>query len=160
MPDSIDLIKKETIPPLHTPFNEIYHQRLNDYEKAMIDAAENMKPWEIEAAGLRFQGNSTKSISKEVKKRLSTVSSFLDSGGCLLLLRLKKEKNEFMEGPSLAARRHWLATIIDMNLHCEPKEASRAISELNKMDKANTDNGGQSINITINSVLQRGALDG
>jgi hypothetical protein len=160
MSNSVDLALNEPVLPLNTPFNEIYHQRINEYETAMIDAALNMPPWQIEAAGLRFQGNTTKSISKEVKKRLSTVSDFLDSGGCRLLIRLKKEKNDFMDGPSKSVRRHWLATIADMNLVEDPKEASRAISELNKMDKANDEQGGQSINITINSVLQRGALDG
>jgi len=160
MTSFIDLSIKEPVAPLNTPYNQVYEQRIAEYEAAMIDVAKNLEPWQLEAVGLRFQDNSTKSIRDTVKKRLSKVSAFLDSPECRLLLRLKKEKDDFIEGPSIGVRKHWLATIAENNLFTEPKEASRAISELNKMDKNVEGGGGQTLNITINSVLQKGSLDG
>lgn len=159
MSNSIDLAINGPVSSLYTPFNQTYEQRIADYEEAMIEAAENLEPWQLEATGLRFQDKPTIEIRKAVKKRLSKVSSFLDSPECRLLIRLKKEKDTFIEGPSVGARKNWLGTIVENTILTEPKEASRAISELNKMDKTNEGSGGQTINISINSVLQRGDLD-
>lgn len=159
MSSSVELIIAEPVVPLHTPFNTVYHERLNDYEQAMIEAAEHLEKWQIEAVGMRYQEIEIKEIRRSVGKRLNTVSEFLDSPECRLLLRIKKEKDGFMDGPSVEVRKNWLATIAEAQLHLEPKEARGAIAELNRMDKTTEGQGGQTLNITINNVLQRGVLD-
>ena len=140
--------------------NQSYQEKLAEFDAELIEAAENMEPWQVKVCGLYYQKKSIKECRVAVKKRLATVSKFLDSPEAKNLIRIRRELDAYKDGPSEAERKHWLVQIVKSNLNEDPKEARGAIVELNRMEQKDNAGGGQSLNIVINNVLQRGSLDG
>ena len=124
-------------------------------------AAQSFEPWINEFARRYAAGETINSLVKPLKKNRADLNRLLDKAPFVRLVHLWQHLNVMMQGPNEIVRKQMLWRIAVDNEKGDPKEATKAIAELNRMEQSARGLNGNSINIIINNeVLPRGALDG
>ncbi len=160
MKNKIELMTQDPSDDKYLPQNASINKRVSRVKDDIVHIAEGMDPWMVEFAR-RYGGGEPKTrVARDLKKADKTIKKFLDSAKGQLLVQYFKLLLDVESGPSEAVRKNMLYEIAVDNQKEDPKEATKAIAELNKMDasKQTNDTGG-GINIIIVDSLQRGALD-
>lgn len=157
----IELVTQDPKDDKYLPQNASLNKRVSRVQQDILYIAEGMEDWQIEFARRYANGESRSKLTKELKKADKTLKKFLETTKGQLLVQYYKLLLDVESGPSEAVRKNMLYEIAVDNQKLDPKEATKAIAELNKMD-ANKNQGTGMGNITINIVdtLGKGALDG
>jgi len=157
-PEVPDFLKRDPYHPESDPFIE----QENNLKRAIVEQSEGMEPWQIETAKIYLDNKSIDQTRKIVKKRYDRVASFLKAGPAKQLVYLMELLRAHQDGPQENVRKHMLWRIANDNEKEDPKEATKAIAEINRMCAPKETGGpGGGINIIINNpVLERGPLDG
>lgn len=140
--------------------NDECMQRAMEVKQEIIDLKSQLDPWIAKAAELRAKGQSFKTIGTALKRREQSVSKALATVLCQKLIHFYQHLDVLFDGPNEFQRKQMLWRVAVDNERMAPKEAIKAIAELNKMT-APSKGGAPNINIVIsNNVLQKGPLDG
>lgn len=140
--------------------NDEYVVREMQVREEIIALAESMEPWEGKLAKLYASGKSLREIGKTLKKRPSDLAKAVKQLSILRLVHYWQALEVLRDGPNEILRKHMLWRIAKDNEKPDPKEAIKAVAELNKM-AAPKGGGSGTFNIIINNaVLPRGPLDG
>lgn len=142
------------------PANDTFALQTNEIKAHILDVGAELESWQRKACRLYHEGKSQTEIVKTLKKGVATVRKCLKSTNGLLLLRLLNELDVYTEGPDESQRKAMLWRIAVDNEKVEPKEARGALAEINRMTTVQGGGtGGAVIQIVINNVLAKGALD-
>ena len=157
-----DIIPKELVNDVYHPGNDPYMQVQKAVEAEIVDISMGMEPLHIEIAKMRVKGMSNKDIGKSLRKSQNTIAKIRKLPSVIRLESYLNELRRFNDGPSAEIRKAMLWRIAKDNEQKDPKEATKALAELNKM---NAPKGGHTgigtINIVVqNAALQKGSLDG
>lgn len=157
---SITLMTQDEKDDKYLPQNASLNKRVGRVQQDILTIAEGMDPWQIEFSRRYANGEAKTKIAKDMKKADKTINKFLETTKAQLLVQYYKLLVDVESGPSEAVRKNMLYEIAVDNQKLDPKEATKAIAELNKMD-SNKNQGSGVGNITINIVdsLSKGALD-
>lgn len=159
--NEIELVTADEKDDKYLPHNSSYEKRVGRIQIDILTIAEGMEPWKLDFARRYAGGEAKTKIAKDMQKAGRTINTFLSSAPAQLLVQYYKLLLDVEAGPSEAQRKNILYEIAIDNQKLDPKEATKAISELNKMDSdKNQGRGLGTINITISSDLPKGPLDG
>lgn len=161
MTNSVELITQDPKDDKYLPQNSSYEKRVGRVQQDILTLAEDMQEWQVEFARRYANGESKTKLCKELKRCDKTIKKFLGTAKAQILIQYFKLLLDVESGPTEAVRKNMLYEIALDNQKEDPKEATKALAELNKMD-ANKNTGVVGGNITINIVdtLGKGALDG
>lgn len=161
MTNSVTLITQDEADDKYLPQNASLNKRVSRVQQDILTIAEGMETWKLEFARRYASGDSQNKIAKDMKKSPKTLKNFLQTAPAQMLVQYYKLLLDVESGPSEAVRKNMLYEIAVDNQESDPKEATKAIAELNKMDSDKGQGGGLG-NITINIVdsLSKGTLDG
>tara|TARA_R110000803_G_C11989465_1_gene321828 strand:+ start:35806 stop:36288 length:483 start_codon:yes stop_codon:yes gene_type:complete len=158
--NTIDLITKSEDDDKYLPINSSYEKRVGRIQTDILDIAEGMDPWKLEFARRYAGGEAKTKIAKDIHRADTTVNKFLATAPAQLLVQYYKLLLDVESGPTESVRKNILYEIALDNQKLDPKESTKAIAELNKMDNDKNKGGGLgTINITISADLPKGPLD-
>lgn len=119
-----------------------------------------MEPWEGVFARRYAQGESIRELAKELKKTSRTLSDASNRAPVVRLIHYWQHLAVLQAGPNQLLRKQMLWRLAVDNEKVDPKEATKALAELNRMDDALKTKGLGNIKIIINNAsLKRGELD-
>lgn len=111
------------------------HQRALDAFQARLERlAPFLRPQWREIVRLAATGHANKDIAAEVGVAPGTVTSVLQREHCQQYLALLTARIDYLEGPTVAARRQMLWRIATDNEDSAPRVAIQAVDVLNKQD--------------------------
>lgn len=127
----------------------------------ILDLQKDLDPWEAKAAKMFAAGQSIRAIARDLNKRQGIVSEALDKVSVMKLVHHWQHLEVLRDGPNEILRKQMLWRIAVDNERKDPKEATKALAELNKMAAPKHGAvGGNTVNIVIShATLQKGALD-
>jgi hypothetical protein len=138
--------------------NDEFVQREFELKKEIADYAKEFEPWQVEVARRYANGEPFTAIAQSLKKSPTTVSKAVKEPALEKLVHFFLHLRIYQDGPNDLLRRNMLWRIAVKNETTDPKEATKALAELNRMAQGNRGGGG--FNIVINGVnLQKGPLD-
>jgi hypothetical protein len=163
---SNDLIEPRAIPPtlensVYYPGNDPFLQVQNQVESEIVDLSLCMEPVDVEIAKRAVKGESNRAIAKAMKKAQKTVQKIRQKPAVIQLESYLNALKMLREGPGDELRKNMLWRIAVDNEKEDPKEATKALAEINKMTGPKGGAHGVSqINIVIQAEgLTRGPLD-
>lgn len=126
----------------------------------IMDLQKDLEPWEARAAKMFAYGSSVRTIAKEMGKRQANIAEALDKLSVMRLVHHWQHLEVLRDGPNEALRKQMLWRIAVDNERSDPKEATKALAELNKMAAPKHKGAGNTVNIVITHAnLQKGPLD-
>ena len=138
--------------------NDHYVQQEWRLKKEIADYAAEFEPWEIESAKRHASGENNAQIGRALGKSRNTISAALKHPRLQKLVHFYVHLRIYQDGPNELLRRNMLWRIAAANEKTDPKEATKALAELNRM--AQSHRGGGGFNIVINGMeLKKGPLD-
>ena len=158
--NSVELITPNEKDDKYLPQNSSFEKRVGRIQADILHIAEGMEPWKLEFSRRYASGESRNKLCKELHKADRTLKTFLATAPAQMLVQYYKLLLDVEAGPTEGIRKNMLYEIAIDNQKLDPKEATKALAELNKMD-ANKNQGGGVGNITINIIdsLTKGPLD-
>lgn len=139
--------------------NDKFVQEEYKLKQEIAEYAKSLEPWEVELARLTAQGLGPTRIAKMIGKRRNTLEERVKNPAVERLVHYFVHLRIYQDGPNELLRQNMLWRIAVDNEDKDPKEAIKALSELNRMAQNKRGTGG--FNIVINGVdLQKGPLDG
>lgn len=141
--------------------NDVFVQLAAQTNDEIIALTTGWEPWIKTAAQMASQRKSVREIARTLHKSQSKVSTTLKTAAVQQVVFFYQHLEVLKDGPNENLRKQMLWRIAVDNEKTDPKEATKALAELNRMTQAKGPGGGQTFNIVIsNQVLQRGPLDG
>lgn len=147
---------------VYYPGNDPFSQVQNAVEHEIIDLSATMDRLDIEVAKCAIKGESQREIAKKFKRSQKTISCIRKKPAVIQLENYLNELRCLRDGPSAEIRKNMLWRIAVDNEKKDPKEATKAIAEFNKM--AAPKGGHQNVTaiqiVVQNAALNRSVLDG
>lgn len=160
MTNSVTLITQDEKDDKYLPQNASLNKRVGRIQADILHIAEGMEPWKLEFCRRYANKEAKTKIAKDMKKADRTINKFLETAPAQMLVQYYALLIDVESGPSEAVRKNLLYEIAVDNQKLDPKESTKAIAELNKMDgDKGKGNGGGNITINIVDTLSRGSLD-
>lgn len=126
----------------------------------ILELQKDLAPWQAEIAKRYAKGASIRALAREMNRTQREISQLLDRISVQKLVHHWQHLEVLRDGPNEIQRRHMLWRIAVDNERKDPKEATKALAELNRMAAPKQGGTGNTINIVITHAnLQRGALD-
>lgn len=146
--------------PLH-PSTDKYFLYLQEIQKAIVDASQQMPIQAVSAVKLNRLGKSYTDIGKDVGRSPAWVSRTLKAQPARKLATLLEFYQTALDGPTESQRRNILWRVALANEDKAPKTTITAVSELNRMDGTGVaSNQPQQTTVVINQTLfPKGELD-
>lgn len=142
------------------PENEYARQKEIELKGQIVELAQDLKAWEVNACKLYADGESINAIAKKINRSHKVTRELLETFKCQQIVQLWRAVLIYQSGPNEMQRRNMLWRIAIDNEKGDPKEARGAIAELNRMDDARNGRTGNKIEIVINNeLLPRTKLD-
>jgi hypothetical protein len=159
----------ETLPqeflddPLN-PANDEFIKKLASLEQYIVDQCHQLHPDQITIIKMRHAGATIKEIAEAVDLQETSVRNACKRPKQRKLAALLAHRQLLLDAPHEAHRRNILWRIAARNEIADPRVTLSAISEMNKMSHnekvlAAGLTGSTPVNITINNLLPKGALD-
>ena len=128
-------------------------------KQEILEYSKEFEPWQVEVARLHSRGQTNTAIGKALGKSRNKVAQALEDPTLKKLINFFIHLQILIDGPNEHLRKQMLWRIAVDNEKEDPKEATKAISELNRMADGKKGGGG-GFNIVINGVeLKKGPLD-
>lgn len=138
--------------------NDHYVQQEWRLKQEIADYAKEFLPWQVEAARRHSQGETIALIAKSMGKSKNVIGEALKEPALQKLINFFIHLRIYQDGPNELLRKNMLWRIAVDNEKTDPKEATKAIAELNRMAQGHRGGGG--FNIVINGLdLSKGPLD-
>lgn len=127
----------------------------------ILDLQKDMEPWEAAIAKRYAMGTSIRALAKDMNRAQREISAVLDKLSVMKLVHHWQHLEVLRDGPNEIQRKQMLWRIAVDNERKDPKEATKALAELNKMAAPKGGHAsGNTVNIVItHATLQKGALD-
>lgn len=140
--------------------NDHFVQQEYKLKQEIAEYARALEPWEVELARLTAQGLGPTRIAKQIGKRRAILEERVKHPTIEQLVHYFLHLRIYQDGPNELLRRNMLWRIAVDNEKEDPKEAIKAVAELNRMAQDKRGGGG-GFTVVINGVdLNKGPLDG
>ncbi len=140
--------------------NDHFLQKEIEVRNLIAEKAKELVPWEAEFARRYANGETINALYKAFNKTQKTLKKVTERMDFMELVHSWQHLKILQDGPNENVRKQMLWRIAVDNQKCDPKEAIKAIAEMNRMADSKRGIGGNKIEIVINNELMpRGALD-
>lgn len=143
--------------------NDPYVVKEGILKQEIVAQAADMEIWKVNFCKFIFAGKNYKEAAKIVKKRHMETLELMGTGEYKALMHRMNTLKVHQGGPTKDMRRNMLWRIAVDNQEDDPKESTKALSEIGKLDdpkEGGSGGGFGTINVIISSdVLKKGPLD-
>ena len=146
---------------IYYPDNEYSKKKECALKEQIASIAAEMEPWEVEVARRYAYGETVNALIKSLKKNSAKITACLNTHKTQEIIALWRSVIIYQQGPNEAQRKNMLWRIAIDNEKTDPKEATKAMAEMNRMEAEKNGKTRPNIEIIINNeMLPRTSLDG